>query len=149
MLAVFVFAVKEAHGWPREAALLTLAFGYTGMALTGVILFYDIQAFLHPERGARAGSIISQYAGVLRESKEPRKILMMYGWFGFIVLVTYVGGQMLSLPLYVFLFLKFVARESWKVILIYTFCSWLLLWGMFGEIIHVIWQPPWLDFMPQ
>ena len=56
---------------------------------------------------------------------------------------------MVALPLYVLLYLKVWRKESWKLSLIYTFLSWLLLWGMFGEIIHVVWQPPLLEFLPQ
>jgi hypothetical protein len=44
-----------------------------------------------------------------------------------------------------FLYLVVSARESWKLAVIYALAGWLLLWGMFGEFIHVVWQPPLFD----
>ena len=66
----------------------------------------------------------------------------MYGWFALIVGTTYVVGQVYALPLFILLFLLVQARENWKLAVIYALCGWLLLWGMFGELIHVVWQPP-------
>ncbi len=149
MLAIFVYAIVVASSWREEGGRIVLAFCYPGAAFSAVIIFNDLKEFLTSRSGEITGPIGAQYMSVLRASKEPLGILAMYGWFVGIVAVTYVAGQLVSLPLYVFLYLKFLHRQSWKIVLIYTFCAWLLLWGMFGEFIHVVWQPPLLDFLPQ
>ena len=149
MLAIFSFAIFSAKGWPEEAGLLLDAFCYPGAAFCLIILINDIREFAKSEGRETTGSILAQYASVIRNSKEPLGILGMYGWFVGIIIVTYIAGQMISLPLFVFAYMKIWRKESWKLTLIYTFLSWLLLWGMFGEIIHVVWQPPLLEFLPQ
>ena len=149
MLAIFSFAIFSAKGWPEEAGLLLDAFCYPGAAFCLIILINDIREFAKSEGRETTGPILAQYASVIRNSKEPLGILGMYGWFVGIIIVTYIGGQMISLPLFVFAYMKIWRKESWKLTLIYTFLSWLLLWGMFGEIIHVVWQPPLLEFLPQ
>jgi TctA family transporter len=149
MLAIFSYAIYAASGWPEEAGLLVDTFCYPGAAFCVMILINDIREFLTSKDGEFSGSISTQYAAVIRNSKEPLGILGMYGWFAGIIIVTYIAGQMVALPLYVLLYLKVWRKESWKLSLIYTFLSWLLLWGMFGEIIHVVWQPPLLEFLPQ
>jgi len=90
----------------------------------------------------------ARYAAVLRGSKDLFGIFAMHGWFVLIIVATYVAGRMFALPLFILLYLLFVAREGWAMALTYTFCSWLLLWGMFDKIVHVVWQPPLLGFMP-
>ncbi len=149
MLAIFSFAIFSAKGWPEEAGLLLDAFCYPGAAFCLIILINDIREFAKSEGRETTGPILAQYASVIRNSREPLGILGMYGWFVGIIIVTYIAGQMISLPLFVFAYMKIWRKESWKLTLIYTFLSWLLLWGMFGEIIHVVWQPPLLEFLPQ
>ena len=149
MLAVFIYAIVEASGWRQEGGRIVLAFCYPGAAFCTVMLFNDIKDFFTSKSGEITGPMLAQYKNVMGASKEPRGILGMYGWFIGIVAVTYVAGQMVSLPLFVFLYLKVLHRQSWKMVAVYTFSTWLLLWGMFGEIIHVVWQPPLLDFLPQ
>ncbi len=149
MFAVFSYAISEASGWRQEGGRIVLAFCYPGAAFCLVMIVRDLREFLTSGSGEITGPMFAQYASVLRASKEPLGVLGMFGWFTGIVAVTYVTGQMVSLPLFVFLYLKVQHGESWKMTLIYTFLTWLLLWGMFGEIIHVVWHPPLLDFLPQ
>ena len=149
MLAIFSFALFKARGWPEEAGLLVNAFCYPGAAFCVIILINDIREFVTTKDGEFSGSIGTQYANAIRKSKEPLGILGMYIWFAGIIGATYIAGQMVALPLYVFIYMKIWRKESWKLSGIYTFLSWLLLWGMFGEIIHVVWQPPLLEFLPQ
>ena len=149
MLAVFSYAIFKARDWPEEAGLLVDTFCYPAVGLCLIIMINDIREFITSKDGEFTGPIRTQYANVIRLSKEPLGILGMYGWFTGIIIVTYIAGQMVSLPLYIFIYLKVWRKESWKLSLIYTFCGWLLLWGMFGEIIHVVWHPPLLEFLPQ
>jgi hypothetical protein len=149
MLAVFSYAIFQARGWPEEAGLLVDCFCYPGAAFCLVIIINDIREFATAKDGEFSGPIGRQYANAIRASKEPLGILGVYGSFAGIIIVTYIAGQMIALPLYVFIYLKILHKESWTLTLIYTFLSWLLLWGMFGEIIHVVWHPPLLDFLPQ
>jgi putative tricarboxylic transport membrane protein len=137
MILVFAYAIWRAYGWPISAGRLVLCFGYVGLALTAVILVTEVRRFTAIE-----GGIAAQYSRVLRAAREPLGIASMYGWFALIVGMTYVVGQVYALPLFIFLFLLVQARENWKLAVIYALCGWLLLWGMFGEVIHVVWQPP-------
>ena len=149
MLVVFIYAITQAHSWTQEGGRIVIAFAYPGVLFCSLMIFKDLRDFLIEKSDEFSGSIINQYSTAIRASKEPLGLLRMYGWFAGIVAVTYITGQLVSLPLFVFLYLKFQHRESWAVTLIYTFSAWLLLWGMFGEIIHIVWQPPMIDFLPQ
>ena len=149
MLVVFIYAITQAHSWTQEGGRIVIAFAYPGVLFCSLMIFKDLRDFLIEKSDEFSGSIINQYSAAIRASKEPLGLLRMYGWFAGIVAVTYITGQLVSLPLFVFLYLKFQHRESWAVTLIYTFSAWLLLWGMFGEIIHIVWQPPMIDFLPQ
>jgi TctA family transporter len=149
MLVIFIYAIFEASGWRQEGGRIVLAFSYPGAFFCLIMIISDIREFTTKKDGEFSGPIGTQYVNAIRVSKEPLGVLGMYGWFAGIVAVTYVTGQLVSLPLFVFLYLKWQYKESWTVSLIYTACAWLLLWGMFGEIIHIVWQPPLLDFLPQ
>ena len=144
MVATFAYAVWEANGWPPEAARLILCFGYVGLALAGAIFVMDASGFIARAR-SDGGGVVAQYGGALRGSREPSRVLAMYGWFAVIVGGSYVMGQVYAIPLFMFLYLVVSARESWKLAVIYALAGWLLLWGMFGEFIHVVWQPPLFD----
>ena len=149
MFVLFTYAIIEASGWRQEGGRIALTFCYPGAFFCLLMIFNDIKEFITSKNGEFSGPLLSQYATVLRESKEPLGVLRVYASFAGIVVVTYIAGQMVALPLYVFMYLKLWHREPWTMSLIYTFLSWLLLWGMFGEIIHVVWHPPLLEFLPQ
>jgi hypothetical protein len=144
VVAMFAYAVWDAQGWPPEAARLILCFGYVGLALAAAVFVIDASGFIRRARSDKGG-LIAQYGNALRDAREPRRVLAMYGWFALIVGGTYVMGQVYAIPLFMLLYLVVSARESWKLAAIYALCGWLLLWGMFGEFIHIVWQPPLFD----
>ncbi|MEE8334048.1 MAG: tripartite tricarboxylate transporter permease, partial [Alphaproteobacteria bacterium] len=115
LFAVFAYAIVEASGWRQEGGRIVLAFSYPGAAFCLLMILSDLRDILTAKSSEITGPFFTQYAGVLRASKEPLGVLGMFCWFSGIVAVTYVGGQMVALPLYVFLYLKVQHRESWKI----------------------------------
>ncbi|MDA0652165.1 MAG: tripartite tricarboxylate transporter permease [Proteobacteria bacterium] len=141
---VFAYALWKASGWPREAALLLLTFGCLGIAFSATIFVADLKGFITRSRSGDGGTV-AQYVNVLRESREPKGVLGMYGWFALIVAGTYVVGQVYAIPIFIMLYLRFFVGEGWKLTLVYAAAGWLLLWGMFNELIHIVWHTPLFD----
>jgi putative tricarboxylic transport membrane protein len=145
-LAIFAFAIFEASHWRADGSRMVNVFAYPGLVFCLVMIAADAR-FLVRNAGGGVGAILRQYGEILRASKEPLAILKMLGWFLGIVAATYLVGQIIALPLFTFLYLKVRELESWTISLGYAAAAWLLLWGMFDQLIHVFWQPPLLSFL--
>ena len=138
-LAAFVYAIVQASVWTPEAGRMVLAFSYPGAALCLLLIVSEMRAFM-AARGGLA-SLAAQYGAALRGAEEPRGVLTMYGWFGGIVLATFVAGQLVALPLFAFAYLK-AKRESWILAAIYALGVGLFLWAVFDRLVHAVWQTP-------
>lgn len=70
-------------------------------------------------------------------SVAQRRTLNIFAWiFGFLVSIWLLGFS-LSVPIFVFLYLKVRSREGWILSLLLTGAAWLLFWRLFDRLLHL------------
>jgi len=151
LLAVlFAGGVLAARSWPWKTALFPLVIG-TGGCVSAAILSLWI--------GLRGGGPGSSAEGApqgdiflddsARGWEGLKRTFGICGWIVGIVAATWLVGQPIALPLFVFLYLKVGAHESWMVSLGLTLAVTVFLIGVFDNVIHVSWYDGellrWLD----
>ena len=77
----------------------------------------------------------------LTDTVEPalarkRTIAIIFWTLGFLVLILLVGFP-LTVPIFVFAYLKIAGREPWTLTLILTAISWLSMEGLFNRFLHL------------
>jgi len=66
-----------------------------------------------------------------------RRALVMFGWIlGFFVGVWLVGFH-ITIPAFVFLYLKVQSGEQWALSIALTAAAWLLFWGLFDWLLRL------------
>jgi hypothetical protein len=140
ILAVISWALLEARTWPYEARILPLIIGTPAAALCLAIIAQDLWNLWRPKE-ARSKAMLMD---IQVDQDQPlgivvRRATMMFAWvFGFFG-VTWLLGFLISVPLFVFLYLLVQGGERWWVAAIASVSMFVFTVGVFHFVIHVSW----------
>jgi hypothetical protein len=156
LLAVlFGYALFAGRFWPFKAALFPTVVG-----IPGVVLALAVGALaLRRGRSSRAGAPPQSGAPgdlFLDESSLTgdalKRTAVIFGWIFGAVIGSWLLGQKLALPLFVFGYLKLGSREGWVLSIVMTLATVALLLGVFDYVVNVAWYEGeifhWLDIEP-
>jgi putative tricarboxylic transport membrane protein len=141
LLFVFVWAGIESLKWPAFAWEFPIAISFPAALMVIITLIKDTREFI-VERKAH-DSLVS-YVKVGLNALDLKTSFLFYGWILLIILVTMILGQMITLPLFIALYLLRWGGYSWKVCFSYAACCWLILYAFYDQILHIFWHPSWL-----
>ena len=134
-LALFVFAIWEAIGWPRSVAMLPLVCAVPGALLCAGALWRDVRLLRARSGGAPPPGVPGT------EAFDLSAATFFLLWVVGIVVATVLFGQLVALPAGMAAYLLLRGDRGWKLALAYGVAGWLFLYFMFGRLINVIWYP--------
>jgi len=143
-LVILAF-VAMASGYNRTARLAPMLVGLVGLAL-GLVQVVKGFVAARGQGGTMGDSPGSEGRVREKESKQgdaegvivkSRRETAMFAWVGVFVLLMFLGGLLVSIPLFLLLFLKWVARENWKVSILVSAVTWLMLYVTFELFLRV------------
>ena len=145
IMALSAWAALSAWTWPLKTALFPLVISIPLFFLAAAELAWLL--FAHGER-VQPKDFQPPQADVPPALARPRivgAIVWILGFFGAIVLL----GFPLAVPLFLLLYLKLQARESWLFTIVFTAAVWAVFYGLFVQLLHlpfaVGWLLGWLD----
>lgn len=156
--AIFVWAWVEAVDWPLRTALAprsVVAVGGFFCVLKLGIVARDASVLLRtPKRlemvdsKADPGAPVPTSRGEAEESypssleyvfdsASGREWAAALGWIGVFYGLIAAVGLKYATPVFAVLYLRWVARARWVSVAIYAFAIWLLIHGLFGELLRL------------
>lgn len=163
MFSIFAVMVYIATGYPPAARLLPLVIGIPGMALSLLQVVLDVRDFFRmrgkidprtdferymDEMSDRTGGEIKMEVPegtqlqtlvedptLLARSRNKREILLFAYFFLLIVLVL-LFGFWIGYPIFLAIFLRFYARESWKLTASLTAGSWVAMYLVLAVVLQ-------------
>lgn len=142
LMAIAVGVVVTAIKWPFKTAFFPV--------IIGVFLFFGATAdlllslFGKKEGSKKEAAVDFQLSEDIDPAVATRRTLVAFAWvLGFFVLILFVGFT-LSVPLLVFLFLKFQAREKWGITLFLTVSSLIFFFGLFVWMLNIPFAEGWI-----
>lgn len=138
VLVFFVVFIYEAKDWRLQARLYPWAIGIPMLALSLIYVFLDLKGS-HGKPAAQASNtpMDFQFTKGIDPAVARRRALIMFGWiFGFFVGVWFVGFH-ITIPAFVFLYLKVQSGERWALSIALTAAAWLLFWGLFDWLLRL------------
>lgn len=147
LLVLFPLAGWLSLEWPDTVSQFPLLAAILGGGLALFAVFGD-------SRAARVE--ILQCGGVIQAIRAAaergliKRALMFFGYLVVMILVTFVIGQKLALPLFIGTYLIRWGSYSWKVALGYAAGGWLFLVLFYDQIMHLFWYQSWLySWLPE
>ena len=145
LIAIAAYAIFAATGWSFKTKLFPLAVSIPLIILLVIQLLLMIGG--KEQTGERATMDIDFSIEVPSEVAR-RRVFGIFGWIvGFIALV-YLLGFPLTVPLFIFLYLKFQSNIGWLSTIAITVVTWGCFYLLFQSLVHIQFEagiiPTWL-----
>jgi hypothetical protein len=143
IMIVAGYAVFAAKGWQWKAALFPLAIGIPLFCLAAVELAWGLIG-----KAADAPSGDFKLSDEVPAATARQRAVLAWGWLvGFLALIVLLGFP-IAVAVFVFVYLKAQAKESWLLSLVFTAIIWGAFYAVFDELLHLPfptgWLPGWL-----
>lgn len=115
LLAVTAGLTVLSFGFSTGSRMLPLVSGGFATALLLFLVFLSLRPRLADWYAKLEKQALMDMAPLTREEKK--RELSVFAWFLGGVLLVYLLGFIVAIPLFLFLFLRFSARESWTICL--------------------------------
>ncbi|MDE0213039.1 MAG: tripartite tricarboxylate transporter TctB family protein [Deltaproteobacteria bacterium] len=142
VLLFFGLVIWGAWGWPFKAKLYPLVIGVPMLAMAAFHVLMDLKegrgnhvSLPEPDTGATPADI--QFTKDVDPVIARRRTIDIFAWiFGF-VLACWLVGLSVTIPPFVFLYLKVKSGEGWVLSIAMTGVVWLLYWGLFDQVLRL------------
>ncbi len=139
LLAVFIAALQPALGWTLSAKLFPLTISSAAIVILLIVISRDgiaLRRAMHEVGTGLAGAthnlLVSDFRGGM---------LFLAG-VAAIIAITPLVGQQVALIGAIVIYLVARGRYKWHWAALYGAVAWLLLFGLYDQVLHVLWVPP-------
>lgn len=141
VMAIALGAFIMALGWPLQASLFPLLI----VAPVFFIALGDLVLNLTEGGKQEKKSVIDfKFSEEFDKALALRRTLFTAGWIIAFFLLVLLLGFPVTIPIFVFFYLKFQAKESWRLSFIITASIWGIFGGLFIGILHIRFPEGWL-----
>jgi hypothetical protein len=133
--AVFVWEAKE---WRLQARLYPWAIGIPMIVLCIIHIFHGFKGEKKPAQAPAGNAPVDfQFTQGIDPAVARRRAINAFCWIFALFIGIYLFGFSISIPAFVFLYLKIQSREPWGISLALTAGAWLIFWGLFDRLLHL------------
>ncbi|MGH7828849.1 MAG: tripartite tricarboxylate transporter TctB family protein [Candidatus Binatia bacterium] len=131
----FALFVYQATGWRLQARLYPWTIGIPMILLGLIQLVRDLKGTSNPK--SASAPVDYQFSQPSDKAVARSRTVKIFSWiFGFFAGIWLLGFPF-AVPLFVFCYLKFEAREGWGISTVLTGIAWLLFWGLFYRLLRL------------
>jgi Tripartite tricarboxylate transporter TctB family len=134
LIVIAVGSIVLARGWVIKASLFPLSVGIPLLVLATIQLL--IVLFGQPESG-ESDAMDIDFATDVPVELVRRRVLGVFAWIvGFIAMVYFLGFP-LTVPLFIFLYLKFQSDVGWLPTIVTAAVTWVCFHLLFESLVHI------------
>lgn len=134
LIAISGYAVFTATGWSFKTKLFPLAVGIPLLTLLVIQLLLMTGG---KEQTGESGAMDIDFVIEVPPEVARQRVFGIFGWIvGFIALV-YLLGFPLTVPLFIFLYLKFQSHIGWLTTIATTLVTWGFFYLLFQSLVHI------------
>jgi hypothetical protein len=134
LILVSGYAIFAASQWSFKTGFFPLAVAIPLLGLT--LLHFYLELFGAPERN-KGPAVEAEFSNEVPPEVARRRVITMFSWMAAFILAVYLVGFPLTVPLFVFLFLKFQSEVSWTKSIALTGITWMLFYGLFQWLVRI------------
>ena len=140
LAVIFAAGVVTAREWPGKTALFPTLIGVAGCIMAVVLSLWTGLWGGEEKAPEGPGGAADIFLDVnLRSGEALKRTFFICFWLIGIFVGTWLLGQLIALPLFVFLYLKVGSDEGWLLSLGLTAGAIAFLYGVFDQVIHASW----------
>jgi Tripartite tricarboxylate transporter TctB family len=138
LMAVAACAIVLARGWAFKAALFPLSVSVPLFVLATVQL--SVVIFGNPETSGSAEMDVDFSTDVAPDVVR-RRVLGIFAWIVAFIALVYLLGFPPTVPLFIFLYLRFQSAVSWLSSVIAAAITWACFHMLFQSLVHIQFEP--------
>ena len=146
LLLVSGYAIFAASRWSFKTGFFPLAIAIPLLILVLVHLY--LESFGAPEV-SKGPAVDADFSGEVPDEIARRRVLTIFAWIAAFILCVYLIGFPLTVPLFIFFYLKVQSEVSWIHSLALTTITWGLFYLLFQRLVHIQFEAgaiqTWLD----
>jgi hypothetical protein len=128
------YAILAASHWSFKTGFFPLAVAIPLLALT--LIHLGLEWFGEPET-TRGAAVDAEFANEVPAEIARRRVLVLFAWMAAFIVSVFLIGFPLTVPLFLFSFLKFQSRTGWTSAILLTVVTWAVFHGLFVRLVHI------------
>lgn len=134
LIGVAAYAIYAAAGWSFKTGFFPLAVSIPLLVLAVIQLLQEIYG-----RGdsARSAAVDLEFTSDVPQDIARRRVLTTFAWIAGFIFSVYLIGFPLTVPLFMFSYLKFQSEVAWARALTLTALTWLFFHGLFERVVRI------------
>jgi hypothetical protein len=134
LILISGYAIFAASQWSFKTGFFPLAVAIPLLGLT--LLHFYLELFGAPERN-KGPAVEAEFSNEVPPEVARKRVVTMFSWMAAFILAVYLVGFPLTVPLFVFLFLRFQSEVSWTKSIALTGITWVLFYGLFQWLVRI------------
>ena len=128
------YAIFAASQWSFKTGFFPLAVAIPLLVLT--LLHFYLELFGAPEK-RQGPAVEAEFSNQVPPEVARRRVITMFSGMAAFILAVYLVGVPLTVPLFVFLFLKIQSQVSWTKSIVLTAIAWFFFYGLFQRLVRI------------
>ena len=134
LLVVAAYSIYQASGWSFKTALFPLA---VSIPLVALVAIYLVQIVFGKEAAESGAAVDVEFSSDVRPEVARRRVIGIFAWIVGFILSVFLIGFPLTVPLFIFSYLKFQSRVGWLSTIVSTAITWACFYGLFQWLVHI------------
>lgn len=134
IILVSGYAIFAASRWSFKTGFFPLAVAIPLLLLT--LLHSYLELFGAPETN-RGPAVEAEFSNEVAPEVARRRVIIIFSWMAGFILLVYLLGFPLTVPLFVFFYLRIQSRVGWKQSILLTAITWVLFYGLFQRLVRI------------
>jgi tripartite tricarboxylate transporter TctB family protein len=134
LIAVASYAIFTATGWSFKTKLFPLSVSIPLLILATAQLLLMI---LGKEETSEGAAMDVDFSSDVPPEIARRRVFGIFGWIVAFIALVYLLGFPLTVPLFIFLYLKFQSDVGWLATIVITAVTWGCFYLLFQSLVHI------------
>lgn len=134
LILVSGYAIFAASRWSFKTGFFPLAVAIPLLALT--LLHFYLELFGAPET-SKGPAVEAEFSNEVAPEVARRRVITMFSWMAGFILLVYLLGFPVTVPLFLFFYLKIQSEVSWTKSIVLTAITWSLFYGLFQRLVRI------------
>jgi putative tricarboxylic transport membrane protein len=134
LILVGGYVIYSASQWSFKTGFFPLAVAIPLVILA--LLHLVLQLFGAPET-AGGPAVEAEFSNEVAPEVARRRVVAIFSWIAGFILLVYLVGFPLAVPLFIFLYLKLQSRESWFFSVALTGIAWGCFYMLFQRVVQL------------
>jgi Tripartite tricarboxylate transporter TctB family len=145
LLVISGYVIFAASRWTFKTGFFPLA---TAIPLLVLVLIHLYLELFAPAEVSKGPAVEAEFSAEVAPDIARRRVITIFSWIAAFILFVYLIGFPLTVPLFIFFYLKFQSDVTWLNTIALTAISWGFFYTLFQRLVHIQFEvgviPTWL-----